>query len=198
MSKKYFVVGIVLAVIVLGSIGGYFVFKGNTQSDLNDFSQTNSQSYMADSSAQFNDPLISYSDPSGYSFSYPKTMDVKDVTPSDNDYYSAVELSKGNNSLKIDIKTGNIDPYKNDKSSKLVGSTSLAGISTNQYQVGDRLVSVAIDQGVLYVFDGPKDSGYFEDAQGKIISSFKFAGQASAGSGSAADSNTIYEEEVVE
>lgn len=197
MSKKYLVVGIILLVVVLGVVGGYLVFSKSLlkqpETNINSLSLLN----LGEASPQFNDPLANYTDLSGYSFSYPETLTVKDVTPNDDTYYSAVELTKGGETIKIDIKTGNIDPYKTNRDAKNIGSVTLAGISMNQYEVDGRLVSVAIDQGVVYVIDGPKDSGFFEDSQDKIISSFKFAGQASTSTSGGSD-NTTYEEEVVE
>lgn len=199
MSKKYLIIGTVLLVLVLGAAGGYFLFSrknfDQAGSSLPDGSFNANQSGV---NQKFNDPLVSYQDGSGYSFSYPQTITVKDVTPNDDNYYSALELSRDGKTMKVNITVGNIDPYKTNKSAALVGSTTLAGITANQYSLAGNLVTVAIDQGVLYVLDGPKDAGFWEDAQGKIVSSFKFAGQSATSDSGSSDVNTTYEEETVQ
>ncbi len=197
MSKKYIVIASILLVVFLGLVGGYIVFSransgGSSESPISNLGS----SLGSDSGYKFNETQTGYEDDSGYSFSYPQSLKIKDVTPSDEDYYSALELSKSGESIKIDITSGNVDPYKTDKSASIVGTTTLGGITANQYSKANRLVTVAIDQGVLYVISGPKDAGFWEDAQTKIISSFKFAGQTTTTQSS--DSNTVYEEEVVE
>lgn len=197
MSKRYIVIASVLLVVFLGLVGGYIVFSRANTTDSSQSSISDLTSNLgSDSGSKFNETQNSYEDDSGYSFSYPQSLKVNDVTPEDDNYYSALELTKGGDSIKIDITDGNVDPYKKDKSASLTGSTTLGGITANQYSKEKRLVTVAIDQGVLYVISGPMDSGFWEDAQSKIISSFKFAGQTTTTQSS--DSNTIYEEEVVE
>ena len=194
MSKRILIIGTVLLVVVLGLVGGYFVFS-NRSADTEFPSLTDSGSPLT-TAQKFDEDQETYEDASGYSFSYPQSITVKDVTPDDENYYSALELSKSGQTIKIDITGGNIDPYKSYKSARLTGSTTLGGITANQYTLNNRLVTVAIDQGVLYVIDGPGDGGFWEDAQSKVISSFKFAGQTTTTGGS--DSNTVYEEETVE
>lgn len=198
MSKKYVIIGIVLLIVVLGAAGGYFLFnKNNSSQEQSSLSNFGLSSSLTGTESKFNDPLIDYQDLSGYSFSYPGTVSVKDVTPDDDSYYSSLTLSKGSETMKINITAGNIDPYKTNKSATLSGSTTIGGIKASEYSLNGRLILVAIDQGVLYVVDSPKDGGFWEDAQAKIVSSFKFAGQE-AGSAGANDVNTDYEEEVVE
>lgn len=197
MSKKYVVIGTVLLIILLGAAGGYFLFNRNNSTETDETSLTSFGSSLATNDSKFNDPLTDFEDESGYSFSYPETLKLKDVTPDDENYYSSLELSKDGQMMKVNITVGNIDPYKTNKSASLVGSTTLGGISSNQYSLNGRLFTVAIDQGVLYVIDSPKDNGFWEDAQAKVVSSFKFAGQPAAGTG-AVDTNTEYEEETVE
>ncbi len=196
MSKKL-IIGIVV-VIVLGLAGGYFVFAQNGISDKT--SGNNVTNDFLPTIPGTEEKLVGYEDESGFSFSYPKSLDIEDTTPLDDDnYYSQLKLTKGSESLTIDVTVGNTNPYKSDKSATLVGSTTMAGVSTNQYSISGKLTSVAIDQGVLYVISGPKDGGFWEDAQSKILSTFKFADQASASSGSGATGGeVVYEEEVVE
>jgi hypothetical protein len=196
MSKKYVVIGIVLLIVLLGGAGGYFIFSKNTTSNYDDADNAYVESLSTISKTS--DPLVSYTDESGFSFSYPKSLEVNDVTPADDSYYTSLELSKGGQKITIDIKTGNVDPYKSNKSAKLIGSTKLGEMSANQYELNGRLITVSIDQGILYTIDGPKDADFFESAQEKIVSTFKFAGQASTAQDISSDENTVYEEEVVE
>lgn len=196
MSKKLVIISAVVVVLILGGAGGYFIFsQKNTNSP--DSDQVPSSNFLQ-IPGKTDESLISYQDTSGFSFDYPRTISIKDITPAAGIYYTELELSKAGQSLKISITDGNTNPYKNDKNARLIGSTTLGGINSNQYVVKDRLVSVAIDQGVLYVIDGPKDGGFWEDTQNSILTSFKFGTSSAASGAAAADANTTYEEEVVE
>ncbi len=145
---------------------------------------------------------FTYQDESGFSFGYPKGIKVTDVTPDDEIYYSKLDLTKGKDVLTIslmDTKAKSIDEWvKNETSyenSALVGATSLAGISAKQYVNQGKMLTLAIDSGVLYFIESLKDSGYWEDVQNIVVSSFKLIeNDLTSGSGSAVD-NAIYEQE---
>lgn len=196
MSKRNVIIAIIITVIV-GVGAGVLVFslqKTKNQNEVN-APLVNSGNFLDNLSPE-TEEVIAYEDESGFSFSYPKSIEIEDITPNDDSYYTELKLTKSGKELMITIKDGNTNPYKTDKSAKLTGSTSLGGVASSQYEVDGKLVSIAIDQGVIYIISGPKDSGFWEDAQTKIVSSFKFAGQS--GNTTATDGNTVYEEEVVE
>ncbi len=85
----------------------------------------------------------------------------------------------------------------------MVGAVALAGIPAKQYAQGGKLITVAIDSGVIYLIEGPaspsqggpKDGGEWEEVQNLIVSSFALTEKAAASG--ATDENVIYEEEEV-
>lgn len=204
MSKKLIIIISAIVVVLGGAVGGYLVFsKLGSSGTANTNAPSNGFNLNSVTQTISNEPDAIYTDDSGYSFSYPSSITVKDTTPNDNTYYSQLELSKSGQTLKVAITDGNLDPYKSNKTASLIGSTLMGGITANQYSVSGRLVSVAIDQGVLYVIDGPQDGGFWESSQNKLLQTFKFAGQAGSGtaatdSSGSTDANTSYEEETVQ
>lgn len=143
-----------------------------------------------------------YEDESGFSFKYPKSVKVSDVTPDESVYYTVLTLSKDGEQIEItvkDVTSKTVEVWlkttEAPKGVTLYGATTLGGVSAKQYSGSTKLYTIAIDQGVLYLIEGPKDAGFWEDAQNVIVSTFAFAGQSPSG----ASDNTIYEaEEVVE
>lgn len=197
MSKRTLIILGAVLTVVFGSGLGVFVFsqklKGPEGTDKTGLESENKGLLQVLTKPE--GKLASYQDESGYSFDYTDSIKVEDVTPNDNNYYSSLEMKKGSDTLTVKITVGNINPYKNNKNAVILGTAAMDGITASQYNVGGRLVSVAIDQGVLYVIDGPKDGGFWEETQNRILSSFKFGTQTET---EVSDVNTTYEEEIVE
>jgi len=121
-----------------------------------------------------------YTDSSGFSFRYFSDISVSDITPSDPVYYTALLLKKGVSSMKVDIKdTGytTVDSWyaREGSGRKLVGAVSLGGISAQQYTDAENLYTVAIDQGVLYSMQSPRDAEYWDDVHDLFVESFAFS-----------------------
>lgn len=124
-----------------------------------------------------------YIDSSGFSFKYPKNVEIEDVTPDDTAYYTELLLSKNLMSLKItvkDITQETIDAwikdskdYKNAKFSKTI---SLDGVEAKQYTTFTKLITIAVKDKVLYLIEGAKDNGFWEDTQNIIASTLFFTG----------------------
>lgn len=124
-----------------------------------------------------------YIDSSGFSFKYPKDVKVEDITPNDTTYYTELVLSKNLMSLKIsvkDITQDSIDSWIKDskdyKNAKYIKTISLDGVEAKQYSKLTKLATVAVKNKVLYLIEGPKDNGFWEDTQNIIASSFFFTG----------------------
>ncbi|MEK7497858.1 MAG: hypothetical protein AAB656_02980 [Patescibacteria group bacterium] len=192
MSKKtWIIIGAVLLVIVAAISGIYLASKykkSTSESPASFFPVTNP--FVA------KDEDVPYNDESGFSFQYPKSLKIEDVTPDDNSYYSVLALSKGGQSIKITVK--DTTDKKINVEGELLGALTLDSVSAKQYQSGTNLVTAALDQGVLYTIEGPKDGGYWEEAQNKIVSTFKFGKQEVVAPEISNSDNTSYEEEVVE
>ena len=197
MSKKVIIL-ISVCILLLAIGGGYLIVSSKNKSG--SFSAPVSESLTTKEMASAD---LDYSDASGFSFKYPKSLRVDDITPSDDSYYSKVSLTKSGSKLTVTLKDETAktadeflksdDYYKN---AVLAGATTLAGISAKQYALDGKLITIALKDGILYLVEGNKDGGFWEDTQGIVVSTFSFGLK---GSGSASDANTTYEpEEVVE
>ena len=182
--KKATLISIAVLFLVLSGIGGYFVVSLRKQ-------KTPASQTTTLPEATVKGDLV-YKDESGFSFSYSKGIKVTDITPESDEYYSRLKLAKGNEFLTISVKDAKTSGYED---SSLVGAVSLAGMPAKQYAKGEKLATVAVDSGVVYLIEGLKDGGYWEDVQNTVALSFTLAEKTSS-SGSAVD-NAIYEEEEV-
>jgi hypothetical protein len=136
---------------------------------------------------------------------YPKGIEVSDETPDDETYYTLLVLSRGDKKLTIsaqDTKETKVENFisksETYKDAVLYGATTLGGLSAKQYNLGDNLLTIVIDKGVLYLIEGPKDGDFWEKTQMVVVESFAFAGTQKNSSGSAVEDVIYEEEEVVE
>jgi len=201
MSKKTLIILAILAFLTVGGVTGYFVLSGRTNSG--DGSERGLSSLLKTSKEEVVADTL-YEDSAGFSFKHPKEVKVTDVTPDEDEYYTQLNLSRGSEKIVISAKDTSSktveDWLKNDSlysGAGLTGATSLDGIPAKQYTKGDKLITVAVDQSVVYLIEGPKDSGFLEEVQGVVVSTFKFAGGTSAASGTSGGSDIIYEEEEI-
>lgn len=149
-----------------------------------------------------------YADESGFSFDYPENLTIKDATP--DDYYSLLELNgSGGGKLTITVKDTDVQTidewFDKDgdapKTATVAGATSLGNLSAKQYSFSrgaDKLLlTIAIDQGIVYLVESPV-SAFWEEAQTIIVSSFKIGEiPPSSGSAGSGGSGAIYEEEEI-
>lgn len=155
-------------------------------------------------------PDVLYEDSSGFSIKHPASITIEDITPEEGEFYTLLNLKRGNVAMTIAFKDTIYksveDMFEKDsdapKDTSLIGASSLDGIPVTQYSYNfesrEILLSAAIDKGVLYLIEGPKDGGFWEETQNLIVSTFAFA-QAEAPSGSSGGQGVIYEaEEVIE
>lgn len=188
MSKKAIVL-ISAFVLLLAAGGGYLIVSLKNKSS----SPSVSESLTAKEIASAD---LDYSDASGFSFKYPKSLRLDDITPSDDSYYSKVSLTKSGGKLTVTVKDESAktaDEFlKSDdyyKDAVLSGATTLAEIPAKEYSLDGKLITIALKDGILYQVEGNKDGGFWEDTQGIVVSTFSFG----------LNSNTTYEpEEVVE
>lgn len=198
MSKKIIIIlAVILLLLLLGSIAGYFFFLRDGDSDISD-----KAGGLPDIIKEKVEGDLIYEDAAGFSFKYPKAIEVKDITPDDEVYYTLLSLTKDKEKLTVtakDIKEASSDSFiKNTPEYKLAqvaGATSLGGLAAKQYTLAGKLITVVVDKGVLYLIEGPAGS-YWEDVQSLLISTFAFAG--TTGSQTQIQDNAIYEEEIIE
>ena len=194
MKKKVFIFLVIISVLIAGGIGGYIFYSLKHKTNF----------------AGLPIPLVNlpsgeevtagatYTDESGFSFGYPTGVKVSDVTPDDESYYSVLALAKGGSQITMTIKdttAKTVDDWVRDglTSSSLYGAQNLGGLSAKQYTSGQKLYTVAIDEGVLYLIEGSKDNSFWESTQNLVVSTFKIGSTASSGS----SDNTVYESEDV-
>lgn len=152
--------------------------------------------------------LLTYEDEAGFSFEYTEGLVIKDVSGAQ-DVYSILEITSAEQSGKMVIRvvdTKYKDPSLFFASLKTTLGASrefeLAGMAGQQIQLENprRLVTSAIDKGVLYYLESPLDSNsdYWNKAHNAIVSSFAIGeAKTPTGSQTTGGDNTIYEEEEV-
>lgn len=188
MSKKFLIILAVLAILAGGGLTGYFLFysKGKTEGP------NSPSSIFEDKNGVAAD--LTYTDEAGFSFGYPKGITVKDITPVDSVTYTKLSLQKGKESLVIEVKDTTAKTIDTPAGATLSGATTLGGISAKQFVSSDILYTMAIDAGVLYIIQGPKDGDFWEETQNLVVSTFSFAGGADTTS---TGDGAIYEEEEI-
>jgi hypothetical protein len=188
---------LIIGILVFGGALGFVAFKIKNPNLSQNTSNLDVVVADTETAAPANDVL--YQDGSGFSFKYPENLRVSDVTPNDDTYYSLVDVRQGGKSLRISVKDGE---FKVPSDASLVGAATLAGISAKQYTYKvnseDTLATVAVQSGIVYLIEGPRDGGFWEDTQNTIVASFNVGNQASASTNSASSSTIDEGEEVVE
>lgn len=199
MNKKIILL-ISICVLVIAAGSGYLIVSSRNKSNFQPVTETESiipqETVLGD---------LEYSDTSGFSFKYPKSLRVEDITPSDDSYYSKIALTKFGEKLTVTVKdetAKTVDEFLSSddyyKNTVLSGATTLAEIPAKGYLLDGKLITIALKDGILYLVEGNKDAGFWEDTQTVVVSTFSF-GLKSTGSSSSGDNNTTYEaEEVVE
>jgi hypothetical protein len=202
MSKRIIVT--IIVVLAAGLLtGGFFLMKSRGN-------RTNSNPVVVPSPLPGENKNIgsnlTYEDSSGFSFKYPNGIKVEDITPNEGFYYSLLNLSKDDKEIKIsaqDTKLKNISQWVESKDVPKgladYGAVSLGGLSAKQFTSANNiLLTVAIDQGVLYLVSGPKDNGFWENTQNDLVSTFTFAGKDNSKAGTPTENIVDEGEEIVE
>lgn len=152
------------------------------------------------------DTFIEYSDPSGFSFSYPDNLSLDKKETIDESTYADLQLSakgvNGSLSLKIvDSKFKTIDEWiksNQTSSSQAPKEVTLGNLEALEITLNDRILTGALDQGVLFTIEMPKiEEEFWMKVYQKILESFSFAAPQPENVGSTDD--VVFEgEEVVE
>lgn len=191
MNKKVIIL-VSVCVLLLAAGGGYLIVSSKNKSSSSSVSVSESSTTQETAVAD-----LDYSDASGFSFKYPKSLRVDDITPSDDSYYSKVSLTKSGGKLTVTVKdetAKTVDEFLSSddyyKNAVLSGATTLAGIPAKEYSLDAKKITIALKDGILYLVEGGKDGGFWEDTQGIVVSTFSFGLKGS---------DTTYEaEEIVE
>jgi hypothetical protein len=197
MSKKNIILLIIIIILVAGlGIGTYLVMQPKevttpkAAGNQGNFLPTTQESQKLDTQK------LKYEDSAGFSFEYPVGFTITDKSINDDNYYSYLDMknSQGNISLIVtDTTYKTLDDWKKANiNATLVGATTLGGIKANQYNLSGSLMTIAIEDGILYEIKSPIGDKP-EGAHAIIVDSFAFSGQNKT----TTTGDTIYEEEEV-
>lgn len=152
--------------------------------------------------------FLQYTDPSGFSFSYPDNLSLTKNDIEDNITYADLQLfSKevsGSLSLKItDSKFSLLDEWlKANKISKTSKEAKLGSLKAVEVQLDDRLILGALNQGILFNIEMPAiEQDFWLPVYNKILSDFSFAlpGETGSSGNIGSSDEIVFEgEEVVE
>ncbi len=158
------------------------------------------------SPAQALGKLASYTDDSGFKFSYPEELKVSRIDSSDQSVYSSLEakLASPPGAITIQLTSSTLksfdDWYKSlslkPKPSE-VSKLKLADLDAVQLKLGDKLITAALDKDTLITLSAtPSSNDKLSQAYQKIISSFVFVPPASTSdTSSAGGGDVIFEGE---
>lgn len=150
--------------------------------------------------------FLQYSDPSGFSFSYPDNLSLTKNDIEDNSTYADLQLfSKevsGSLSLKItDSKFASLEAWlKSNQITQTPKEVKLGNLKALEVQLNDRLILGALDQGIFFNIEMPAiEKDFWLPVYNKILADFSFAlpGET-ASQGNTAEDVTFEGEEVVE
>lgn len=124
-----------------------------------------------------------YKDPSGFKFNYPDNLKLETKKIEDQKIYSLLELTSSKHQGKIEIKvednqlTKIDDWFKNEATKPAeIKKIKLADIEGRQFELNNQILTIALDQGVLFIFtvSHEKDKNFWIDVNNKIIETFDF------------------------
>lgn len=187
MSKTAWIATLISLVLLVFAGSLYLIKNKNRESLLSPLTQSQSE----ESAAQVAPDLI-YTDEAGFSFKYPKSLAVKDLTPEDQVYYSLLSLTDGKKELKITIKDSESETIS-PSGAQLSGAATLGGLSAKQYRTSSSQLTIATDQGILYQIESPLENPW-EEVHEIVVSTFTL-GKSQSTQQKSSGSNTIYEEE---
>jgi len=209
---------ILVIILILATVGilGYVVYSSKKKESAGKINTPVVETIVTSPSTSQVD-LKKYMDEVGFSFFYMKEVEVKPLVISDNTVYSMLELTSKNNPGKVTIiaKTSFLktvdDWFKSDV--KDIKKLKLADLEARQIEQEGKIVTVALDQGVLFeiTVDYKENKNFWSEVNNKIIASFVFElpeapsttinsnNGGVENSGASGDEDVIYEgEEVVE
>lgn len=179
-SRKIFILCIVFALIAVILIFLLMV-RGQKENSLSSPSVLKPQ--QAANKILPSSTYIEYADPSGFSFNYPDNLSIT-KNETDDQTYADLQLSalgvNGSLSFKItDSKYKSLDEYvlANKGTSKdEPKEVKLGSLKALEIKLNDRLLTGALDQGILFVVEMPLlEEEFWMKVYNKILSDFTFA-----------------------
>ena len=202
-KKTLLLIALVAGLIVWG------VLISNQQKKLLSGPQSNSPATAEE--IKPSNTFIDYTDPAGFSFSYPDNLSISKAETEDPDTYADLQLfSKdisGSLTIKItDSKITSLDDWL--KANKIPSSNTpiekkLGNLKALEVKTTDRLLLGALDQGVLFTIELPLiEQDFWMKVYNRLLPDFTFASPVannSQGISNSSSEDVIFEaEEVVE
>ena len=199
MNRKIVLIGVIL---VLLAIGVFFWFRSGQKTSL-----SNPISLTTQKPIKPSETFIEYSDPSGFTFSYPDNLSIekKEVDPDligvDENTYADLVLSSNEVSGSLNLKIVDSKYKSLDEWAKLSKGTTkevnLGSLKATEIKTSDRLLLGALDQGILFTIEVPLiEEDFWIKVYNKILTDFSFVAPEAA---STSTEEVIFEgEEVVE
>ncbi len=153
------------------------------------------------------DTTIEYSDPSGFSFSYPDNLSLTNNESEDPNTYADIILTAkgvtGDLDLKIsDTKFASLDNWieGNDLSSQTPKEVKLGDLKALEIKTNNRLLLGALDQGVLFTIEisFAEKPDFWMKVYNTVLSNFTFAPPSQDTVATQGGSNTSSEEVIFE
>lgn len=204
-SKKVKLIVLGLLALSVLAAAGWLLFKPQTQDS---FSQKEISIKQADIP---NVNTVLYEDWSGFKFTYPDILTVKEVELDNPNIYSSLEIS-GSDAKRLIVRVADtqianlIDwqkTFNQQNSIRKIDQTTLADLPALRLQYGapEMLLTVAIDSGIIYQIESLADDGFWNRTHEDLVASWKFTntgGADSAGASSSQNDTITLIEETVE
>lgn len=172
-----------LALSVLAA-AGWLLFKPQTRDSFSQKEISIKQADIPDVNAAL------YEDWSGFKFTYPDILTVKEVELDNPRVYSSLEIS-GADAKRLtvrvaDTEIANLTDWQKDfnqqNSIRKIDQTALADLPALRLQYGapEMLLTVAINSGVIYQIESLADDGFWNRTHEDLVSSWQFTNMAGA------------------
>lgn len=183
MNTKTLGLSIVAVILLLGAV--VFFFINNPNSPKPELSQPEARKEVTPSKT-----YIDYSDPSGFSFSYPDNLSISNRisgeadTTVDPDAYADLQLFSKDKSGSLNLKIASTK-YKTiaewQKGNEIpetivLVEKKLGELKAYEVKTKDRVMLAALDKGVLFSIDMPLiEENFWMEVYNKVITDFTFA-----------------------
>lgn len=198
MSKKSI---LILALVIGLAVTGLVVL--NPAGQKSSLSKSPAGGQQTVKNAQPSETLKDYTDPSGFTLSYPDNLSLVKIDIADESTYADIQLTSkevsGSLNLKIsDSKFSTIDDWLklNKGTSKEVKLGNLKG---TEITTGDRLLLGSLDKGIFFTIEMPLlEKDFWMKVYNKVLASFSFNSPENV-SANTSNSDVAFEgEEVIE
>lgn len=151
--------------------------------------------------------LKEYTDPSGFTISYPDNLSIVNNEITDDITYADIQLTSkdvsGSINIKItDSKFTTLNDWLKLNSAAAIATkeANLGSLKASEITTNDRVLLGALDKGIFFDIEMPKiEQEFWTKVYEKVIASFAFATPETSNSGSVSSSDVSFEgEEVVE